>query len=284
MKKIFTIGMIILGLLILIGCEESPDEPEPEIPSRQPENLSYVTYEDSVRLIWNSAEAETLNDFVGYNVYFQAIYSIVDRTPDSLPVPDNHTFITETEHVVHGLTAGTRYYFHVRGIWGSVVDTATSREVETSPVIEGIDTVWEYDSDRYSAFYFAGGHPLSMSSTLAESIDVYLDIDTTTNRRVLRSPHLVENYHDVSPGVWDDRRTQIDRLGDGDWRDFNVHSDANWGSYQEEVTAGAQVFAIHNEVNNYYVKMVIETPGGTPPNRFIVFRYAYQPKTGYDRF
>ncbi|MBN1756206.1 fibronectin type III domain-containing protein [bacterium] len=275
--KAFLLALL-LGMLILFGCSEEAEEPL----DTNPRNLDYITYDDSVGLSWDHCEAYSESDFLGYFV-FMANVSLLGYAVDTLPEPYNSDPVTASEIRVDSLEQGTKYYFHIRSAFGTY-DAYTlgdpSNEVQTSPIVFGMDTLYEFDSPDPSAYYFEGQHRLSMNHIYSDSIDLFLGTDGSGNL-AFKSPHIVDTDH---PEYWEERITQIKKLGSGNWLEYNQTLDSGWNAnYFETIGLSGEVFVVKTP-NNHFVKVVISGSSGTTPNRMVEFRFAFQPRVGYNHF
>ena len=259
-----------------MSCTKDDDEPEP--PTITISNFITIAYEDSIRIEWNSPEADD-DGFQGFYLYVSNIdlneistgeyedYCVWD-TPQA-----DTTYLLD-EYAGELLDMNAKYYFAVRAEL-STEDGDTFSPfyiVDTSPVILGGGTIYEFASDSVCAIAFETGETMTKYETTEP--DMFLvDYPEGSFGLAIKSPHLAG-----IPTSWM-VETQFKTLGTGTLNDFHQTTTTGFTN-QEDVTA--KVYAIRSGTN--YVKLIITGFMGEYPERYITFNYKYQNKPNYPHF
>ena len=278
MRNFAWIAMLLtLTFGIFVGCSSNDPEPEPEPePFEAPTSLTFVTYQDSVRLDWNHSPDAADSGFLGYYVYSR-IAPLANVDVDSLQ--DYALFadpIDAGEFSVTGITSSSKHYFGLRAVKVNSGDTTYSPlsvEVNTSPTIWGGGMVYEIGADTVSAVDFSGDAVYEMELIYLNEIDIYLGVDTENNLQ-WRSPTMFG-------ADWSDRVSQIKPLGTGLFSDFFEAGSGGWLD-SSKVDLG-KIYAFKTP-DNHYVKLIVVDISGIFPDRNVEFEFAYQDVVNYDRF
>jgi len=250
-----------------------------------PEGIDFEAGEGEITVSWERCLKDTLHDFAGYFLYLSTrSFELIDE--DSLtslrynpaPTPDTTVLVAE-------LSEGVIYYFAVssaRNKNGEYRESELSEEVDAAVVRLGDGTIYEYFSGGESGFDFSDGMPFLMTSENANFVDIYLGTvaeNDSAGLLCLKSPHLV---FDPSP-VWNSVISRIKVLGDGAFSDYTETDDSGWNTEEMEVVLSGRTYCVKTP-DNHFVKLAVTGTYGIFPERYITFRYSYQPVINYGKF
>ncbi len=281
-KTALLIAFVAIASIMVFACSKSTEpDPEPEV-FDPPTGLSYITYQDSVKLTWNASPDEADSGFAGYKVYHRINADFSTVNIDSMEPYFTGTIVTGTQTTLTGLSSTSKHYFTTRAIKinGSVTTLSNkSNTVDTSPTIWFSDTLWESTGGDsiYCAVDFDEQVVYPMDLAYLTFIDLYLGIDDS-NYLTLKSPSLFG-------AEWSSRVANIKRLGiatDG-LASFGSTSGGIGTAPSQTLTQPGTSFAI--KIGSHYTKFYfVNFVGGAYPNRGIYFQAAYQEVDDYDRF
>jgi len=284
-RFVFVMLIMVLGMMLFVGCEKKTTEPEPEPEVFDPPtSLVYATYQDSVKLTWNSSPDATDDGFAGYNLYHRINANFSGLTEEEMatyliaesPVSGN-------EIVLADLTSTSKHYFTARSMKIGSDDTTLSSKsntVDTSPTIWFSDTLWEStggdSATVISAVDFDAQAVYPMDLAYMTFIDLYLGVDDS-NYLSFKSPSLYGTE-------WSSRVASIKRLGIATDGLASFGSAGTIGTSRSiTLTQPGTAFAV--KIGSHYTKVYfVNFVGGAYPNRGIYFQAAYQEVEDYDHF
>ena len=265
----------------------------------------YIDSDSTAVIHWGDSPDRDYMHFLGYWLYWKT-------SPFTPSDPDNDTTyvlhtanpyyftdtlftLTPTQH----LERGVKNYYTIKLLMNDNVDprfqcsgfpydsSGDVMQVDVALSISGSDTIYQVgygDSTLLCGFGFDddGGHPYTMTIDNQSAVDIYLgstDAADGPGQIAIKSPHQY-SYH--SP-VWT-TETSFRSLGYDYWRYYSSPGGTVTGVYAP-IYVGQTIAVKTND--NHYAKIHIDDINlipGSDTYRYIVFHYAYQPITGYDRF
>jgi|GEM_PF-2459114 len=284
MKRAILIAFVIVGALVfLLACDKSTDpDPEPET-FDPPTNLTYLTYQDSVKLAWNASPDAGDDGFAGYLVYRNDNLGFAGMTEEQL-AGLSPMLVTDVNATMVGLASSIKHFFAVRAIKVEGDDTtlsSLSNAVDTSPTIWFSDTIWEVEggAEALSAIDFRNQRVLPMTGANLTFIDIYLGVDES-NDLALKSPRLFPGWAEGG------RETYIKLLGvPEEGKGLATYNTPGTVGTTEMVILGQpqRIYAI-KAGSNYGKLYLVSFVGGAPPTRGIYFEAAFQDVEDYARF
>lgn len=281
MRKLMFLFIILAASLIIFGCSSTDPEPEPEV-FDPPTGLTYMTYQDSVKLSWSISPDAGQSGFQGYLIYRRenaGFSGLSDTELEAYLVSSSP--VSGTETTITGLASDKIHYFAARAIKVVGGDTTLSNlsgTVDTSPTIWFEDTLWEITGGAsvICAIDFDNQVVYPMQLAHLTHIDLYLGVDDS-NFLTLKSP---SNFGTE----WESRVANIKRLG------IATEGLASFGdagtigtSTTATLTQPGTTFAI--KIGSHYSKLYfVNFVGGAYPNRGIYFKAAYQEIGDYTHF
>lgn len=271
------------GYLLSDPTEESSFTARILLPA--PEGIGFEADEEAIAVSWQHCPKDTLADFAGYFLYLSTrSFELIDE--DSLAILRYNAVPTlDTAATVAELSEGVIYYFAVSSVRnknGEYRESELSEEVDAAVVRLGDGTIYEYFSGGESGFDFSDGMPLLMTSENANFVDIYLGTvaeNDSAGLLCMKSPHLVS---DPSP-VWNSVISRIKVLGDGAFSDYTETDDYGWNTEEMEVVLAGRTYCVKTP-DNHFVKLAVTGTYGLFPERYITFRYSYQPVINYGKF
>lgn len=284
---ILSVGLVLVAAM-LVGCSEDTEKPPEEFAPPGTLTIAGVG-ESAIAVRWGASSDEPLSNFHSYAVYWNPGESIRNVLPADFPVTAMGDTVPKGEgrtYTIENLDQGTQYYVHVRALKSNGDFSVGSNEVSAAPRPQGDGVIYEFASNSPSAFDFSGGVTGPMQSTRKDSCDVYLGTAQSNDQSgalFLKSPDKVS----VNPQNWTTRVTQIKDVGlannDVEYDAITTTNDSGWSSSRTIAVELNHVY-IFKTPENHYAKMWITGTTGVPPNRTVMFMYAYQPIVNYASF